>query len=58
MAVFWFCYWGVLGVAMALCCFCCSFLCASFMSHSVRVLHWIGSQFSGGARVGSSIMHL
>ena len=31
---------------------------ASFMIHSVRVSHWLGLQFSGGARVGSSMMNL
>jgi len=56
--LFWVFYRCVLGEAVAACFFgvCC--FCASFMIHSVRAWHWFGLQFSGGARVGSSMMHL
>ena len=49
-------YCWVLGIAVAACFSC--WLLASFMIHSVSVWHWLGSQFSWFAFVGSSMMHL
>jgi len=43
-------------MVVRLSCVCC-FL-ASLMTHSVKAWHSFGLQFSAGARVGSSMMHL
>ena len=48
----------MLGVAVTVCFSLDNCFWASFMIQSVRVSHWLGLQFSGGARVGSSMMHL
>jgi len=53
-------YRWVLGVAMTVgfSCDCCGCFLASLMTQSVKAWHWFGLQFSAGARVGSSMMHL
>jgi len=56
--VFVLVYQWVLGVAAAVRLSCVWCFWASFMIQSVIAWHWFGLQFSGGARLGSSIMHL
>lgn len=51
-------YRWVFGVARAACFSCACCFWASFMIQSVKAWHWFGLQFSMGARVGSSMMHL